>query len=146
MSETFYLENPTSPAPVSRAVGIGSGSMFYQLGGQFPEVVVPSAAPRSIEAFGDTYTQTKTTLHRLSSLLDDLGLTKRNLTHMRVFLVAPTPGGRMDVDGFNKAYTEYFRDQDRSFPSRTVMQVAAMVNPGWLIEIEATACSKEQNT
>lgn len=141
MSELYYLENPISPAPVSRAVGIGSGAMFYQLGGQFPEIIDPSAPPRSLEAFGDTYTQTKTTLHRLSTLLDDLGLAKRNLTHMRIYLVAEEPGGRMDVDGFNKAYTEYFQDQDRNFPSRTVMQVAAMVNPGWLIEIEATAAN-----
>jgi enamine deaminase RidA (YjgF/YER057c/UK114 family) len=139
MSQLFYLENPATPMPISRAVGIGGGTMFYQLGGQFPEVVDPSAPPKSLEAFGDTYTQTMTTLRRLSSLLDDLGLTKRNLTNMRVYLVAPEAGGRMDVDGFNKAYTEYFQDQDRNYPSRTVMQVAAMVNPGWLIEIEATA-------
>ncbi|AEC20151.1 endoribonuclease L-PSP [Pusillimonas sp. T7-7] len=58
---------------------------------------------------------------------------------MRVYLVAESAGGRMDIDGFNKAYTEYFQDQDRNYPSRTVIQVAAMVNPGWLIEIEATA-------
>lgn len=141
MIEPFYLENTNNPAPVSRAVGIGSNSMFYQLGAQYPEVIDSSAPAKSIQAFGDTYTQTMTTLRRLSSLLADLGLAKHNLTNMRVYLVAEAAGGRMDIDGFNKAYTEYFQDQDRNYPSRTVIQVAAMVNPGWLIEIEATAAN-----
>lgn len=141
MNEPFYLENTNTATPVSRAVGISSSSMFYQLGAQYPEVIDSSAPPKSIQAFGDTYTQTMTTLRRLSSLLADLGLAKLNLTNMRVYLVSEVPGDRMDLDGFNKAYTEYFQDQDRNYPSRTVIQVAAMANPGWLIEIEATAAN-----
>ncbi|WP_158306423.1 Rid family hydrolase [Pusillimonas sp. T7-7] len=139
MNGSFYLENTNSTAPVCRAVGISNNATFYQLGAQYPEVTDPSAPPKSVQAFGNTYTQTTTTLQRLSSILADLKLAKRNLTHMRVYLVAESAGGRMDIDGFNKAYTEYFQDQDRNYPSRTVIQVAAMVNPGWLIEIEATA-------
>lgn len=141
MNEPFYLENTNSTAPVSRAVGIGSSSMFYQLGAQYPEVIDSSAPPKSIQAFGDTYTQTMTTLRRLSALLADLGLAKHNLTHMRVYLVSEVAGGRMDLDGFNKAYTEYFQDQQWNYPSRTVIQIAAMANPGWLLEIEATAAN-----
>ena len=139
MNEPYYLENANSAAPVSRAVGIGNTSTFYQLGAQYPEIVDPAAPPKSIQAFGDTYTQTVTTLRRLSALLADLGLEKHNLTHMRVYLVSEVAGERMDLDGFNKAYTEYFQDQMRNYPSRTVLQVAGMANPGWLLEIEATA-------
>ena len=141
MKELFYLENTNTSAPVSRAVGIGRGAMQYQLGAQYPEIIDSSAPPTSIEAFGNTYTQTMTTLQRLSAILADLGLTKHNLTHMRVYLVSEVAGERMDLDGFNKAYTEYFQDQDRNYPSRTVIQVAAMANPGWLLEIEATAAA-----
>ncbi len=141
MSKHIFLQNTASTMPISRAVGVDSGSRFYQLGAQFPEVVDPSAPLESAQAFGDTYTQTATTLRRLSSLLSDLKLTKQNLTHMRIYLVAAGDSTRMDTDGFNRAYTEYFRDQKENYPSRTVMQVVALANPGWLIEIEATAVS-----
>lgn len=139
MSRFIHLPAANSIAPLSRAVGITNDATFYQLGAQFPEISDPSAPPRSTLAFGDTYTQTISTLNRLKSLLQDLGLSKRNLTNMRVYLAADTSGARMDFDGFNKAYTEFFKDQNEQFPSRTVLQVAAFVNPGWLIEIEATA-------
>lgn len=140
MSTTLqHFPSPGSALPVSKAVGVPAAAMFYQLGAQFPEIIDPAAPPRSVQAFGDTYTQTRTTLQRLDGLLGQMGLRREDVTNARVYLVADPATGGMDVEGFNRAYAEYFAPQGGGYPSRTVFQAAGLVNPGWLVEIEVTA-------
>ena len=60
---------------------------------------------------------------------------------MQVFLVAdPGKENRMDFAGFMEGYTQFFgTPQQPNLPARSVMAVAGLVNPGWLVEIEVTA-------
>jgi enamine deaminase RidA (YjgF/YER057c/UK114 family) len=60
---------------------------------------------------------------------------------MQAFLVAdPAKDNRMDFAGFMEGYTQFFgTPQQPNLPSRSVMTVAGLVNPGWLVEIEVTA-------
>jgi len=60
---------------------------------------------------------------------------------MTVFLVGdPAKGGRMDFAGLMEAYREKFGTAAQpNLPTRSAVQVAALANPGWLVEIEVTA-------
>ena len=61
-----------------------------------------------------------------------------------VFLVAPA-GQRMDFAGMMKAYREYFGAPNQpNKPARSTMQVAGLVDPDWLVEIEVTAAAPSQ--
>ena len=64
-----------------------------------------------------------------------------DVVKMQVFLVGdPAKGGKMDFAGFMEGYTEHFGTAEQpNLPSRSVMQVAGLANPGFLVEIEVTA-------
>ena len=48
----------------------------------------------------------------------------------------------MDFAGMMTAYREYFGTQAQPMrPARSTMQVAGLVDPGWLVEIEVTAAA-----
>lgn len=142
----FFIPMPISrlpspsKSPVSRAVRITSPQEIIVFSAQYPEVVDAQADPRSVAAFGDTATQTRTTLERVASALEEVGMTTANLVSMRVYLVAdPGRDGGMDFDGFNEACKAFFQSDEDKLPARTVLQAAGLVNPGWLVEIEIVA-------
>ncbi len=60
---------------------------------------------------------------------------------MQVFLVGDaSKGGKMDFDGFMQGYTQFFGTPvQHRLPVRTAMQVMALANPGYLVEIQVTA-------
>ncbi|ARP96832.1 Rid family hydrolase [Bordetella genomosp. 13] len=130
-----------SASAISRAVAVPPGLTHYQLSAQYPAVIDANAPPDSMAALGDTAAQTSTTLARLEGVLKEMGLGLEHLTHVRVYLVADPATGAMDFDGFNAAYNAYLRERIREFPARTVLQVAGLVRPNWLIEIEACAAA-----
>ena len=68
------------------------------------------------------------------------GMTVGDVVMMRVFLVAPPGQPRMDFAGMMTAYREFFGTAAQPrIPARSTMQVAGLVDPGWLVEIEVTA-------
>ncbi|MDP1293871.1 Rid family hydrolase, partial [Klebsiella variicola] len=64
-----------------------------------------------------------------------------DVVKMQVFLVGdPAKGGKMDFDGFMAAYREFYGTATQpNLPARSVMQVAGLVVPCWLVEIEVIA-------
>jgi enamine deaminase RidA (YjgF/YER057c/UK114 family) len=70
-----------------------------------------------------------------------MNLTMKDVVKMQAFLVAdPAKENRMDFAGFMEGYTQFFGTAEQpNLPSRSVMAVAGLVNPGWLVEIEVTA-------
>jgi enamine deaminase RidA (YjgF/YER057c/UK114 family) len=49
----------------------------------------------------------------------------------------------MDFAGMMKAYREFFGTAAQpNTPARSTMQVAGLVDPGWLVEIEVTAAAQ----
>ncbi|MDX2216503.1 MAG: RidA family protein [Oculatellaceae cyanobacterium bins.114] len=127
--------------PFLMGVTIPGGSELVFLSGHTPPVIDPTAPPDSIQAFGDTYKQTVGALQELQQSLEQLGLTMSNLVKLQVFLVGdPALGGRMDSEGFSRAYAEFFGTPEQPhLVARTRVQVVGLVNPGWLVEIEAIA-------
>jgi enamine deaminase RidA (YjgF/YER057c/UK114 family) len=57
----------------------------------------------------------------------------------------PAKGGKLDFDGMNEAYDQFFgTPQQPNKPVRAALQVAALVQPWGLVEIEVTAVRSRQ--
>lgn len=130
-----------SDFPILSAVEIPPGNTLVFLSGAGAPVSDPAAPARSLAAYGDTRTQTIGTLSSIAGTLKGLGLTPGDVVTMTVFLAGdPAKGGRMDFDGFMQSYRQFFGGPDQPrLPTRSVVQVAGLANPGWLLEIEVTA-------
>lgn len=125
---------------LSTSVAVPPGARLVYVGGSVPDPVNEVAPAGSIERFGDTETQTRSVLGKLDAALAQRGLGLADVVMMRVFMVAPPGQQRMDFAGMMRAYRERFgtaRQPNR--PARSTMQVAGLVDPGWLVEIEVTA-------
>ena len=102
-------------------------------------MVDEAAEEGSRAAYGDTETQTVGVLERIDAALENAGYSMDDVVKMQVFLVGdPEMDGAMDFEGFMRGYTQFF-GAERGLPARSAMQVAGLVVPGWLVEIEVTA-------
>ena len=129
-------------APISASVELPHSSRLVYVSGTVPDPVDPAAPPGSVQRFGDTATQTRSVLRKIEAQLARHRLSLRDVVMMRVFLVAPPGGARMDFAGMMTAYREFFGTEAQPMrPARSTMQVAGLVDPGWLVEIEVTAAT-----
>lgn len=139
---------PGSDFPIALAVSIPSTATIHFVSGQVPAVVNKDAPGDSLEAFGDTRTQSETVLKKIKEVLNGMKLEMSDVVKMTVFLVGdPAKGGKADTKGFMEAYTQYFGATAQpgpqpNLPARAVVQVAGLSNPGWLVEIEVVAAKK----
>jgi enamine deaminase RidA (YjgF/YER057c/UK114 family) len=126
-------------SPISTSVSVPPGGRLVYISGTVPDAVDPKAPEGSVARFGDTEAQTRSVLKKVEAALAAQGLGLGDVVMMRVFLVSP-PGQRMDFAGMMKAYREFFGTAAQpNKPARSTMQVAGLVDPGWLVEIEVTA-------
>jgi enamine deaminase RidA (YjgF/YER057c/UK114 family) len=132
---------PNSNFPIALAVEVPAGKTVVYVSGTVPPMIDDKAAKDSVAAFGDTKTQTVGVLKAIEGNLKRLGLGMGDVVKMQVFLVGdPGNGGKLDFAGFMQGYTQFFGTQAQpNLPARSVVQVAALINPGWLVEIEVTA-------
>ena len=133
---------PNSNFPIAAAIEVPATATRVLLSGKVPPMVDRSKAPSDPAAYGgDTKGQTIGVLKSIEEQLAGLGLGMKDVVKMQVFLVAdPAKENRMDFAGFMEGYTQFFGTaQQPNLPSRSVMAVAGLVNPGWLVEIEVTA-------
>lgn len=129
--------------PIAAAVDVPAGARTVYLSGNVPDVADPAAPAGSVARYGDTAAQTRSILAKIDKQLAGLGLGMGDVVMMRVYLVAPPGQPRMDFAGMMKAYSERFGTAAQpNKPARATMQVAALVDPGWLVEIEVTAARK----
>lgn len=130
-----------SDFPIAAAVEVPAGRTTIYLSGAVPPVAKADEPANSIAAYGNTEAQTVAVLGRIQAQLEGLGLTMGDVVKMQVFLVGdPDMGGRMDFAGFMKGYVQFFGTEEQpNLPARSTMQVAALANPGFLVEIEVTA-------
>ena len=92
-------------------------------------------------AFGkDTERQAESVFAKIAAGLREAGASEADVVAMTVYLVAPTPGGNMDFDGMMRAYGRHYgNDAQPNRPVRSTVEVAGLVRPGILVEIEVTA-------
>ena len=130
-------------SPIASSVEIPAGSRIVYVSGQVPDPVNPAAPAGSATRFGDTETQTRSVLGKIEAQLAQHGMGLGDIVMMRVFLVAPRGGLRMDFAGMMTAFRERFGTVAQPFkPARSTMEVSGLVDPDWLVEIEATAARK----
>jgi enamine deaminase RidA (YjgF/YER057c/UK114 family) len=129
---------PNSTFPIAQAVKVTGNATTYYISGQVPPVVSKEADPSSPQAYGDTKTQTVGVLTKIKAILEGLGLGMADVVKMQVFLVhdARAP---MDFKAFMEGYTQFFGGTQPNLPARSVVGVAALANPGFLVEIEVIA-------
>ena len=139
--EVIRHRAPGSNFPIAAAVEVPAGKTTVYVSGMVPRVTNEQAPRNSIASFGDTRTQTVSVLQAIEQALQRIDLALKDVVKMQVFLVAdPGKENRMDFAGFMEGYTQFFGTaQQPNLPSRSVMAVAGLVNPGWLVEIEVTA-------
>lgn len=128
------------PAIILSGVTIPPGAEILMLSGQLASPIDP-AVTDSIEAFGDTKTQTISTFKKIEAALVKQGYAMSDVVKLTVFVTGdPKLGGKMDFAGFNAGYREFFgTEKNPNLVARSTVQVAALAGPHFLIEIEATA-------
>jgi len=134
---------PGSDFPIAQAVSLPPNASIHFISGQVPPLVDKTAPGDSLAAFGNTRQQTVGVLNKIKDILAGMGLEMGDIVKMQVFIVGdPARGGKGDVAGFMEGYTQFFGAAQPRLPARAVFQVAALSNPGWLIEIEVVAAKK----
>jgi enamine deaminase RidA (YjgF/YER057c/UK114 family) len=132
---------PNFKFPIAMGVEIPAGKNLVFLSGTTPPVIDASKPKDAVAAYGDTKTQTMGVLKTIETNLKSMGLGMQDVVKMQVFLVGdPAKGGKMDFPGMMEAYTQFFGTADQpNLPSRSAIQVVALANPGYLVEIEVAA-------
>jgi len=142
IAQVIHVGPPAAAIASATVVPAGYGIVYVS--GQTPPPINAGASAGTPPEFGDTKTQTLGIMKKIQDLLTAQGLTMGDVTMMRVYLVGdPAKGGKMDFAGMMEAYGQYFGTKDQpNKPARVTVQVAALVAPGMLAEIEVQAAKK----
>jgi enamine deaminase RidA (YjgF/YER057c/UK114 family) len=129
---------PNSTFPIAQVVQVTGNATTYYVSGQVPPVVSKDADPASRQAYGDVKTQTVGVLNKIKAILEGLGVGMGDVVKMQVFLVH-SAAAPMDFKAFIEGYTQFFGGSQPNLPARSVVGIAALANPGFLVEIEVVA-------
>ena len=130
------------PQGAAIASAVWVGDTLY-VSGQLADPVTPADPAKGAPAVygGDTRTQTENVIKKIEAILKAQGLGLGDVVMMHVYLAGvPTMDNKMDFAGMMSAYTQYFGTAAQpNKPARSTVQVAALVAPGALVEIEVLA-------
>ena len=122
-SEKIVRSGPADAA-ISATVSLPADARLTYVSGTVPDAIKPDAAQGSVERFGDTEAQTRSVLAKIEALLKAQGMGMGDVVMMR-------------------GYRAYFGTPQQPLKTaRSTMQVAGLVDPGWLVEIEVTAARR----
>ena len=138
-ADVKFYGSPT--AVISSGVIIPANRASIWISGTTPPVLKADAPAGSRERFGDTRTQAAGILKAIEGQLAAQHLTMKNMVYLRAYLVPdPANGGKIDVAGWNAAFSEVFGTAANPVkPARSTVGVAALVNSDFLIEVEGFA-------
>ncbi|MCY7259147.1 RidA family protein [Pseudomonas protegens] len=128
-------------SPILQSVTLPANSELTYLSGLLPDPVDPKAPKEQIHAAGNTESQAREVLRKVQTILASQGLSLGDVVQLRIYLVGdPALGGKLDFDGLQVAFREFFGTEKQPLkPARTTVQVAGLVLPGALIEVETVA-------
>ncbi len=122
----------------------GEGKLFYTTikipaGAETLYLSGSGAAPKEDGEWGNMEEQAVDTFNKFKKTLEEQGWSMADIVQVRVFAVADAEG-HLDFAGFNSGYAKFFgTEENPNKPVRSFVQVAALVVPGWLVEIEIRA-------
>jgi 2-iminobutanoate/2-iminopropanoate deaminase len=128
----------TEASPIASAVW--AGDTLY-VSGTLANAITPADPAKGTPAdYGDTKTQTFSILTKIQAILKAQGLDMKDVVKCTVFLAADPKLGKIDFANMNASFTQFFGTKDQpNKPARSAFQVANLVGPGYLLEIEAIA-------
>ncbi len=105
--------------------------------GRVVEVSGTSAIDRDkIIAPNNPYQQTKFIIRKIERAINEAGGTLEDVTRTRIYVT-----NIKDWSAVGKAHGEFFRDIK---PATTMIEVKSLIDPNFVVEIEATAILKEK--
>jgi len=130
-----------NPFPISAAVTVRGDLDTVYVSGALPSATNKDAPKGTPPVYGDMQTQTVSVLNSIKGTLARLGLGMGDIVKMTVFMVAdPANDNKLNFAGLMSGYTQFFGTKDQpNKPARSAVQVAALVSPGALLEIEVIA-------
>ncbi|MCZ4340220.1 RidA family protein [Sphingomonadaceae bacterium G21617-S1] len=127
------------PGLILKGVIVPAGYETFYLSGQLADPIDP-AKKETVDDFGDTKTQTVSTLNKIKALLESKGYAIGDVVKMQAFLAADPKLGKIDFMGFNAGFKEFFGSAGNpNTVARSTFQVANLVSPVFLVELEVTA-------
>jgi enamine deaminase RidA (YjgF/YER057c/UK114 family) len=123
------------------ADGVWAGDTLYLSGQLADPVKAADPATGTPASYGDTRVQALSVLNKIRTLLKAQGLNMKDVVKMTVSLAGDSEkGGKLDFAGLQASYTQFFGTVEQpNKPARSAMQVAALVQPWALVEIEVIA-------
>jgi enamine deaminase RidA (YjgF/YER057c/UK114 family) len=133
-----------NPFPISAAVTVRSGVDTVYVSGALPSAINKDAPKGTAPVYGDMETQTVRVLTSIKATLAKLGLGMGDVVKMTVFMAAdPAFENKMNFPGLMAGYSQFFGTKEQpNKPARSAVQVAALVAPGALLEIEVIAAKR----
>lgn len=142
---TKIKSNPQ--ALILDAADVKAGTDMIFVSGQLASPVDPAkpmSEIKSVDDFGDTKTQTISVLSKIKAVLEKQGYTMADLVKLTLFVANDPKLGKMDFAGANEGFKQFFGTAENpTTVARSTFQVAALVGPYYLIEIEAIAAKKK---
>ena len=130
---------------MSRRINFSSGSKWEDIVGYSRAVkvgnvvevtgTVASGDDGNVVGKDDAYAQTKFIYQKIEAVLQRAGAEMKDVVRVRMFV---TDISRWQEYG--KAHSEFFKDIK---PCNTMVEVSALIEPDYLIEIEATVIIQE---
>lgn len=138
---TRIKRNPA--ALILDAAKVTAGADMLYISGQLPSPLdpnLPMTEVKSIEQMGDTKAQTISCLEKIKVILESQGYTMADLVKISLFVAADPKLGKLDFAGANEGFKAFFGTAENpTTVTRSTFQVAGLVGPYFLIEIEAIA-------
>lgn len=133
-----------NPFPISAAVTVGAGVDTAYVSGALPSPINKDAPKGTPPVYGDMQTQTISVLMSIKATLAKLGLGMGDIVKMTVFMTAdPANDNKLNFAGLMAGYSQFFGTKEQpNKPARSAVQVAALVAPGALLEIEVIAAKR----
>jgi enamine deaminase RidA (YjgF/YER057c/UK114 family) len=133
-----------NPFPISAAVTVRAGVDTVYVSGALPAAINKDAPKGTPPVYGDMETQTVSVLTSIKDTLAKLGLGMGDIVKMTVFMAAdPAFDNKLNFPALMAGYGQFFGTKEQpNKPARSAVQVAALVAPGALLEIEVIAAKR----
>lgn len=132
-------------APYARMIIIPPGYETIRLPGMVADPLEP-ASDGNPAVWGDTEQQAESVFGKIKAALAEIGAGEGDVVAMTVYLVAPPGAEGMDFAGMGRAYARHYgSDGQPHRPVRSTVEVAGLVQPAMLVEIEVTAARPQSD-